>query len=153
MAPQEAGAGIKFLPSYSPGFDRIETAFSELNALLRKAAARTVDQVWAVIGSNLDAFTPAECAHYFVAAGYDADGIDSALAPSTSTLSARRFRMSRSKDLVRQPGTSVPHGSRQDHGANKSRQGCDRRLAPTWCLRREDVFDKAEIPIQPLCES
>ena len=39
----------------------------------RKAAARTVDQLWAIIGASLDAFTPAECANYFVAAGYDAD--------------------------------------------------------------------------------
>ena len=61
------------LPPYSPDFNPIETAFAKLKALLRKAAARAVDQLWAVIGASLDTFTPAECANSFAAAGYDAD--------------------------------------------------------------------------------
>ena len=32
-----------FLPPYSPDFNPIEMAFAKLKALLRKAAARTVD--------------------------------------------------------------------------------------------------------------
>ncbi len=46
-------------------------AFSKLKALLRKAAARTVDDLWEVIAKTLDAFTSDECLNYFTAAGYD----------------------------------------------------------------------------------
>src|SRR5690606_15933154 len=48
-------------------------AFSKLKALLRKAAARTVDELWSVVADCLSAFTPEECRHYFEAAGYDPD--------------------------------------------------------------------------------
>ena len=72
-AIEAAGARLLFLPPYSPDFNPIENAFAKLKALLRRAAARTIDELWAVIGSSLDAFTPGECANYFTAAGYDAD--------------------------------------------------------------------------------
>ena len=72
-AVEAAGARLLFLPPYSPDFNPIENAFAKLKALLRRAAARTVDELWAVIGRSLDAFSPAECANYFTAAGYDAD--------------------------------------------------------------------------------
>ena len=71
-AIEAAGAQLLFLPPYSPDFNPIENAFSKLKALLRKAAARTVDELWTVIGQSLDAFTTPECANYFAAAGYDA---------------------------------------------------------------------------------
>ena len=71
-AIEAVGARLMFLPPYSPDFNPIENAFSKLKALLRKAAARTIDDLWRVIGDSLDAFTPAECANYFTAAGYDA---------------------------------------------------------------------------------
>jgi hypothetical protein len=48
-------------------------AFAKPNALLRKAAARSVEELWTVIGALIDAFTPAECANYFAHTGYDAD--------------------------------------------------------------------------------
>lgn len=38
-----------------------------------KAAERTVGALWDRIGSVLDAYTPAECANYFSAAGYEPD--------------------------------------------------------------------------------
>jgi Transposase and inactivated derivatives len=69
---EATGATLRFLPPYSPDFNPIENAFAKLKALLRKAAARTLDDLWRVIGQSLDAFTPAECANYFLAAGYDA---------------------------------------------------------------------------------
>ena len=72
-AIEAAGAKLLFLPPYSPDFNPIEMAFSKLKALLRKAAARTVDELWAVIGSLLGAFSPTECANYIAHAGYDAD--------------------------------------------------------------------------------
>jgi len=71
-AVEAAGATLLFLPPYSPDFNPIENAFAKLKTLLRKAAARTIDQLWRVIGESLDAFTPNECANYFAAAYYDA---------------------------------------------------------------------------------
>jgi len=72
-AIEAAGASLRFLPPYSPDLNPIENAFSKLKALLRKAAARTVDQLWAAIAQAIQAFKPKECANYFAAAGYDAD--------------------------------------------------------------------------------
>ena len=71
-AVEATGAQLLFLPPYSPDFNPIENAFSKLKALLRKAAARTVDELWAAVASAIDTFTPAECTNYFAAAGYDA---------------------------------------------------------------------------------
>ena len=64
------GARLLYLPPYSPDLNPIEQAFAKLKALLRSAAARTVAALWHTIGQLLDAFTPAECAHYFAHAGY-----------------------------------------------------------------------------------
>jgi len=66
------GANVLYLPPYSPDFNPIEKAFSKLKALLREAAQRTVDGLWAEIGRLIDRFTPQECANFFTAAGYDA---------------------------------------------------------------------------------
>jgi transposase len=71
-AIEATGATLRFLPPYSPDFNPIENAFAKLKALLRKAAARTLDALWDAIGQSLHAFTSAECANYFAAAGYDA---------------------------------------------------------------------------------
>jgi transposase len=71
-AIETAGARLLYLPPYSPDFNPIENAFAKLKALLRKAAERTVDGLWAAIGSLVGLFTPNECANYFAAAGYDA---------------------------------------------------------------------------------
>ena len=72
-AIETAGARLLFLPPYSPDFNPIENAFAKLKALLRKAAARTIEELWRAIGDCLDAFSPSECANYFAHAGYDAD--------------------------------------------------------------------------------
>ena len=65
-----SGAKLFFLPKYSPDLNPIEQVFAKLKHLLRKAAARTVEAVWAAIGQLLSAFTPTECANYFENAGY-----------------------------------------------------------------------------------
>lgn len=72
-AIEAAGAKLMFLPPYSPDFNPIEQAFAKLKALLRKAAARTVDALEAAIADALGAFTPAECANYFTNSGYEPD--------------------------------------------------------------------------------
>ena len=68
---EATGARLLYLPPYSPDFNPIENAFAKLKAILRKAAARAIDDLWNVIGTAMDQFTPAECANYFTAAGYE----------------------------------------------------------------------------------
>jgi transposase len=70
-AIERAGAKLLYLPPYSPDFNPIEQAFSKLKALLRKAAARTLDDLWNAIAAILPAFTPEECKNYFTNSGYD----------------------------------------------------------------------------------
>jgi transposase len=72
-AIERAGATLVFLPPYSPDFNPIEQAFAKLKALLRKAAARTIEALEAALAEALDAFTPAECANYFTNSGYEPD--------------------------------------------------------------------------------
>jgi transposase len=72
-AIEAAGALLRFLPPYSPDFNPIENAFAKLKALLRKVAARTIQDLWNATGDALPQFTPHECANYFTAAGYEPD--------------------------------------------------------------------------------
>lgn len=72
-AIEAAGAKLRFLPPYSPDFNPIEFAFSKLKALLRAAAARTRDTLWAAVALLLDAITPQECRNLFTATGYEPD--------------------------------------------------------------------------------
>src|SRR5918994_1071466 len=69
-AIEAAGGELLYLPPYSPDLNPIELAFAKLKALLRNAAARTIDVLWHTIGQLLDAFSPTECTHYLAHAGY-----------------------------------------------------------------------------------
>ncbi|HKK01541.1 MAG TPA: IS630 family transposase [Desulfuromonadales bacterium] len=73
QAIEAAGAQLLYLPPYSPDFNPIEMAFSKLKAMLRKAAARTVDDLWDAIAQAIDVFTADQCQNFFAAAGYDQD--------------------------------------------------------------------------------
>ena len=73
LAIEAVGATMRFLPPYSPDFNPIENAFSKFKAFLRKAAARTVNELWVAIAEAIETYSPTECANYFAAAGYDAD--------------------------------------------------------------------------------
>jgi transposase len=68
-AVKERGAWVLFLPRYSPDMNPIEKAFSKLKTLLRKAKARTYDDLWQALGKVCDLFTSQECWNYFKAAG------------------------------------------------------------------------------------
>ena len=72
-AIERAGATLSFLPPYRPDFSPIENAFAKLKALLRAREERTVPALWNAVGSIVDLFTPAECANFFKAAGYEPD--------------------------------------------------------------------------------
>jgi len=69
-AIEAAGAILLYLPPYSPDLDPIEQAFAKLKAMLRKAAARSIDALWTAIGELLDTFTPQECRNFFANSGY-----------------------------------------------------------------------------------
>lgn len=69
-AIEATGAELRYLPPYSPDLNPIEQLFAKLKALLRKAAARTIDALWDTIGILLDAFSPDECANYLKNSGY-----------------------------------------------------------------------------------
>lgn len=70
-AIKAAGAELLYLPPYSPDFNPIENAFSKLKALLRKAAERSVDGLWAAIARIAHLVTPKDAHGFFRAAGYD----------------------------------------------------------------------------------
>ena len=67
------GAWFLFLPPYSPDLNPIEMAFAKLKALIRKAAARSYDDLWNAAGAACDLFSTEECQNYFTAAGYEAN--------------------------------------------------------------------------------
>ncbi len=65
-----AGAGLLYLPPYSPDLNPIERFFAKLKTLLRKAAARSRETLWTTIGQLLDTLEPDECRNYLVNCGY-----------------------------------------------------------------------------------
>jgi transposase len=69
-AIEASGANVVYLPPYSPDLNPIERFFSKFRAQLRKAAARTIDKLWEVIGLCLTDFSPRECAAYLTNSGY-----------------------------------------------------------------------------------
>jgi transposase len=73
-AVEAAGATLRYLPSYSPDLNPIEQVFAKLKALLRAAAARTTEALWAAVGRLLASISPAECARYFAHCGYGQSG-------------------------------------------------------------------------------
>jgi transposase len=69
-AIEAAGAELRYLPPYSPDLNPIEQFFAKLKALLRKAAARTIDALVAAIADALTAISPQECQNYLANQGY-----------------------------------------------------------------------------------
>jgi transposase len=64
------GATLLYLPPCSPDFNPIEQVFAKLKSILRSAAARTREALWAATGTALNAFSAHECGNYFAHAGY-----------------------------------------------------------------------------------
>ena len=63
-------AHLVYLPPYSPDLNPIEQVFAKLKAMLRKAAERSIDDLWETIGHSLGHFPPQECENYLRNAGY-----------------------------------------------------------------------------------
>jgi transposase len=62
---RDIGCWFLPLPPYSPDLNPIEMAFAKLKALLRKAAARTYDDLWKAVGTVCDLFTEDEESVHF----------------------------------------------------------------------------------------
>jgi transposase len=67
---EAAGCRMLFLPAYSPDRNPIEPAFAKVKAGLRRAAARTRDDLLAAAGAALDAITPEDAHGFFAHCGY-----------------------------------------------------------------------------------
>lgn len=70
---KQKGAWFLFLPPYSPDLIPIEMAFTKLKAHLRKAGARTFDELWRAVGNICDIFSPDECWNFLKKAKYAYD--------------------------------------------------------------------------------
>jgi transposase len=68
-----AGARLLFLPPYSPDFNPIENAFSQIKAILKNIAARTRQELQAAITTAIDAVSSQNAKNYFKACGYEGD--------------------------------------------------------------------------------
>jgi transposase len=69
-AIEAVGAELRYLPPYSPDLNPIEQFFAKLKALLRKAAARTLDALIAAIAHAMTTVHPRECENYLANQGY-----------------------------------------------------------------------------------
>ena len=69
-AIEAVGARLIYLPPYSPDLNPIELAFAKFKNGLRKAAERTVDDLWRRIAVLIHDFSPQECQNYFCHDGY-----------------------------------------------------------------------------------
>ncbi|MGH9422488.1 MAG: IS630 family transposase [Thermoanaerobaculia bacterium] len=69
-AIEAVGAYVLYLPRYSPDLNPIEQLFAKLKALIRKAAARTLENLWAALADALRRCAPDECRNYLAHAGY-----------------------------------------------------------------------------------
>jgi len=70
QAIEAHGAELVHLPPHFPDLNRTEQLFAGFRALLRKATAHSVSNLWAAIGRLLESFEPDECANDFRHAGY-----------------------------------------------------------------------------------
>ena len=71
QAIEATGASLRYLPRYSPDLNPIEMAFSKFKAILRAAAARTLDALWQAAANAIEQFKQNECHKFFTHAGYN----------------------------------------------------------------------------------
>jgi transposase len=69
---EAAGAELRFLPPYSPDLNPIEKMWSKVKAFLRRVKARTQEELYAAIGSALQAVTSQDAEGWFRSCGYTA---------------------------------------------------------------------------------
>jgi transposase len=76
---RKAGAGVWYLPPYSPDYNPIEKIWAKVKGCLRTAKARTTEALWEAFGPALEAVTAEDCAHSFAHCGYSATPVCKAL--------------------------------------------------------------------------
>ena len=67
---EATGAEVWFLPPYSPDLNPIEKMWSKIKAYLRKAKARTKEELWQTIGAALTTVTASDALGWFESCGY-----------------------------------------------------------------------------------
>ena len=71
---ESKGARVMRLPPYSPDYNPIEMAISKVKSMLRKLAARSIDDLIDAIGKSLSSITAADAVNYIRHSGYCATG-------------------------------------------------------------------------------
>lgn len=71
-AIRRAGAGVWYLPPYSPDYNPIEKIWAKIKARLRQAEARTTPTLWEAISEALQSVTAQDCRNCFEHCGYPA---------------------------------------------------------------------------------
>ena len=66
-----AGVQFLYLPPYSPDSNPIEMTFSKLKAILKKASAKTINELWLVTAEGIEKCPAKEYRNYVAAAGYN----------------------------------------------------------------------------------
>jgi transposase len=69
---RKAGAGVWYLPPYSPDYNPIEKVWAKVKAHLRQAGARTTAALWDATADALRAVTAQDCESSFAHCGYPA---------------------------------------------------------------------------------
>jgi transposase len=69
---RKAGAGVWYLPPYSPDLNPIEKVWAKVKAHVRKAKARTTEALWEAIAQALQTVTAQDCQACFASCGYHA---------------------------------------------------------------------------------
>ena len=78
-AVRRAGAGVWYLPPYSPDYNPIENIWSKVKGALRTAAARAQEALWEALRQAVGAVTAQDCQHSFTHCGYHATPMCKAL--------------------------------------------------------------------------
>lgn len=65
------GASVEFLPAYSPDLNPIEKMWSKVKADLRRAKARTLEELNKAIGAALRKVTSKDALNWFAHCGYN----------------------------------------------------------------------------------
>ena len=60
-AIESANASVAYLPPYSPDRSHVKLLFSKLKSLFRRDAARTVKELWGLLGKLVTVIAPEEC--------------------------------------------------------------------------------------------
>ena len=78
-AVRRAGAGVWYLPPYSPDYNPIEHLWSKVKGALRTAGARTAEALWEALPKAVATVTAQDCQHSFAHCGYHATPVCEAL--------------------------------------------------------------------------